>query len=175
MCLIAKDCLLTGQEQACTRITRLVGRLSPCRKWPNTQKNGCWVCWLRQASLLHSWQWFLFYFMLSLLSLAKESCVCHMMFFSCIIAMIGGLCFHTKWFPSFWAFSFTHQIFIHLTYPAQGSCKSWFADLDNWRQFLAIFSRRTYYIWVTVNYLNPRDFFSCSFWYKEGQDVISLP
>ena len=157
MCLIAKDCLLTGQEQACTRITRLVGRLSPCRKWPNTQKKGCW---LRQDSLLHSWHWV---------------CVCHMMFFSCVIAMIGGLCFHTKWFPSFWAFSFTHQIFIPLTYPAQGSCKWWSADLDHWRQFLVIFSRRTYYIWVTMNYLNPRDFFSCSLWYKEGQDVISLP
>ena len=37
--LFAKDCLLTGQEQACTRIIRLVfwslGRLSPCQKWPN--------------------------------------------------------------------------------------------------------------------------------------------
>ena len=44
---IAKDCLLTGQEQACSRITRLVGwlfvRLSPCRKWLNTQKNSCWL------------------------------------------------------------------------------------------------------------------------------------
>ena len=41
---IAKDCLLTGQEQACTRITWLFGcsfvRLSPRRKWPNTQENG---------------------------------------------------------------------------------------------------------------------------------------
>ena len=34
---IAKDCLLTSQEQACTRITWLVVCLSPCRKWPNTQ------------------------------------------------------------------------------------------------------------------------------------------
>ena len=38
---VTKDCLLTGQEQACTRITRLFGWLSPCRKWPNTQENGC--------------------------------------------------------------------------------------------------------------------------------------
>ena len=40
----AKDCLLTGQEQACTRITWLfVCSSSPCQNWPNTQKNGCWV------------------------------------------------------------------------------------------------------------------------------------
>ena len=36
----------TGQEQACTRITRLFVRLfvcsSPCQKWPNTQENGCY-------------------------------------------------------------------------------------------------------------------------------------
>ena len=39
----AKNCLLTGQEQACSRITRLFGCycLSPCRKWLNTQKNNC--------------------------------------------------------------------------------------------------------------------------------------
>ena len=33
-----KDCLLTGQEQACSRINRLAVQLvrwvSPCRKWP---------------------------------------------------------------------------------------------------------------------------------------------
>ena len=28
--LFAKDCLLTGQEQACTRITRLFGRSFGC-------------------------------------------------------------------------------------------------------------------------------------------------
>ena len=37
----------TGQEHACTRITRLFGYSvvcsSPCRKWPNTEENGCWV------------------------------------------------------------------------------------------------------------------------------------
>ena len=27
----------TSQEQACTRITRLVVRLMGCRKWPNSQ------------------------------------------------------------------------------------------------------------------------------------------
>ena len=80
----------TGQGQACTRITRLVGCsfvcLSPCRKWPNTQKNGCWLppsdhiqsktlFQTRQdqekgmngpACLLHSWRWVLL-FELSLL------------------------------------------------------------------------------------------------------------
>ena len=44
---IAKDCLLTSQEQACTRITWLFvcsfNWLSPCWEWPNTQKNGCWL------------------------------------------------------------------------------------------------------------------------------------
>ena len=39
---IAKDCLLAGQEQACTRISWLFVCLSsPCRKWPNTQGDGC--------------------------------------------------------------------------------------------------------------------------------------
>ena len=33
----------TVQEQACTRITRLVGCLWPCPKWPNTQENCCWL------------------------------------------------------------------------------------------------------------------------------------
>ena len=41
---VAKDCLLTGQEQACSGITWLVVclfvRLSLCQKWPNTQENG---------------------------------------------------------------------------------------------------------------------------------------
>ena len=44
--VIAKDCLLTGPEQACSRITRLFVCcycLSPCRKWLNTQKNSCWL------------------------------------------------------------------------------------------------------------------------------------
>ena len=79
--IIAKDCLHTGQAQACTRITLLVGcsfvRLSPCRKWPNTQNNGCWLPHsnhihgrypfsdqkleiIGQASLLHGWHWILF-------------------------------------------------------------------------------------------------------------------
>ena len=73
----------TGQGQACTRITRLFVCLFvcswPCRKWPNTQKNGCWLppsdhiqsktlFQTRQdqekgmngpASLLHSWRWVL--------------------------------------------------------------------------------------------------------------------
>ena len=82
----------TGQEQACCRITRLVVclfvRLSPCRKWPNTQGNGCWL-FLRNhiqsetlfqtrqdqergmngtASLLHSWIWVLFHPFFSLLN-----------------------------------------------------------------------------------------------------------
>ena len=39
---IAKDYLLAGQEQACTRITWLFVCLSsPYRKWPKTQENGC--------------------------------------------------------------------------------------------------------------------------------------
>ena len=70
----------TGQEQACSRITWLFVRSSPCRKWPNTQENGCWLppsdhiqsetlFQTRQdqekgingsASLLHSWRWVLF-------------------------------------------------------------------------------------------------------------------
>ena len=82
----------TGQGQACTRITRLVGCsfvcLSPCRKWPNTQKNGCWLppsdhiqsktlFQTRQdqekgmngpASLLHSWRWVLLFFCLVILT-----------------------------------------------------------------------------------------------------------
>ena len=37
---------LTGQEQACSWINRLVARLarwvSPCRKWPNTHDYGFW-------------------------------------------------------------------------------------------------------------------------------------
>ena len=34
-----------GQEQACTRITRLsFGWLSPCRKWRNTQENSFFRC-----------------------------------------------------------------------------------------------------------------------------------
>ena len=49
--LFAKDCFLTGQEQACTRITRLVVRLSPCQKWSNTQ-NGCW---LPHKNHIHRW------------------------------------------------------------------------------------------------------------------------
>ena len=40
---IAKDCLLTGQEQACTRISRFFVHLfvcsSPCQSWPNTQNS----------------------------------------------------------------------------------------------------------------------------------------
>ena len=41
---IAKDCLLAGQEQACTRITHLVGCLmSPWRKCQNTQEKSCWL------------------------------------------------------------------------------------------------------------------------------------
>ena len=39
---IAKDWLLTGQEHACSRITRLFVCLSPCREWPHTQENGCY-------------------------------------------------------------------------------------------------------------------------------------
>ena len=43
--LFAKDYLLTGQEQACSRIRILVVCLvvlvSPCRKWPYTQGNDC--------------------------------------------------------------------------------------------------------------------------------------
>ena len=44
---IVKYCLLTGQEQACTRITWLFVclflRSAPCQKWLNTQENGCWL------------------------------------------------------------------------------------------------------------------------------------
>jgi len=40
---IAKDCLLTGQGQASSRITRLVGCLSPCQRWSNTQENCHWL------------------------------------------------------------------------------------------------------------------------------------
>ena len=38
----AKDCLLTGQEQSCSRITLGCSfvRLPPCRKWLQTQENG---------------------------------------------------------------------------------------------------------------------------------------
>ena len=78
---IAKDCLLAGQEQACTRITKLVGcSMSPWRKWPNTQENICWLPsrdhiktenlfraihdqergMIGPVSLLHSWHWVLF-------------------------------------------------------------------------------------------------------------------
>ena len=49
---IAKDCLLTCQEQACTRITRLFVRLPPCQKWPYTQENGCW---LPPSDHIHIW------------------------------------------------------------------------------------------------------------------------
>ena len=69
-----------GQEQACSRITRLFGCSWPCRKWPNTQENGCCLppsdhiqskilFQTKQdqergmngpASLLHSWHWVLF-------------------------------------------------------------------------------------------------------------------
>ena len=75
----------TGQGQACTRITRLFVCSWPCRKWPNTQKNGCWLppsdhiqsktlFQTRQdqekgmngpASLLHSWRWVLLFHMIS--------------------------------------------------------------------------------------------------------------
>ena len=68
----------TGQEQACSRITWLVGR-DRAEKGPNTQENGCWLppgdhiqsetlFETRQdqdrgmngsASLLHSWHWVL--------------------------------------------------------------------------------------------------------------------
>ena len=75
---IAKDWLLTGQEQAWPRITWFFGWLSPCRKWPNTQEHGCWLppsdhiySWnpfsrpdqtkkrgiIGSASLLYSWHW----------------------------------------------------------------------------------------------------------------------
>ena len=37
LCFIAKDCLLTGQEQACTRITLLVGLLFRCHDVENGQ------------------------------------------------------------------------------------------------------------------------------------------
>ena len=67
----------TGQEQACTRFTRLFVCSSPCRKWPN---NGCCLppsdhiqskilFQTKQdqergmngpASLLHSWHWVFF-------------------------------------------------------------------------------------------------------------------
>ena len=76
----------TGQEQACSRITRLFVCSSPRRKWPNTKENGCWLPpsdhiqsenlfqirqdqekWMNgPASLLHSWRWVLL-FELSLL------------------------------------------------------------------------------------------------------------
>ena len=53
----AKDCSPTGQEQACTRIIWLFGcslvcLMSPCRKWPNTQENGCWQ---PPSDHIHSW------------------------------------------------------------------------------------------------------------------------
>ena len=40
---IAKDCLLTGQEQACSGIIcfLLVCLVALCQEWPNTQENGC--------------------------------------------------------------------------------------------------------------------------------------
>ena len=37
--LIAKDCLLTGQEQACTRITRLFGWFIGCHHAENGRKH----------------------------------------------------------------------------------------------------------------------------------------
>ena len=69
----------TGQEQACSRFTRLFVRSWPCQKWPNTQENGCCLppsdhiqskilFQTKQdqergmngpASLLHSWHWVL--------------------------------------------------------------------------------------------------------------------
>ena len=88
----AKDCLLTlvkGRLALRSPGCRLFVRLSPCRKWPNTQKNGCWLppsdhiqrktlFQTRQdqekgmngpASLLHSWRWVLFHRFSSLLAL----------------------------------------------------------------------------------------------------------
>ena len=46
-----------------------VVRLSPCWKWPNTQRNGCMITSMvdtslqtrnKEASLLHTWHWVLF-------------------------------------------------------------------------------------------------------------------
>ena len=78
-CAIAKDCLLTLVKSrlalgspGCSFV-----RSSPCRKCPNTQKNGYWLPhsdhihewypfsdqeWeiIGQASLLHGWHWILF-------------------------------------------------------------------------------------------------------------------
>ena len=56
----AKDCSPTGQEQAFTWIIRLfccsfVCSMSPRRKWPNTQENGCW---LPPSHHIHSWNHF---------------------------------------------------------------------------------------------------------------------
>ena len=46
-CQTSKNCKrlpsYTGQELACSTITQLVVCLSPCRKWPNTQENSCWL------------------------------------------------------------------------------------------------------------------------------------
>ena len=67
-------CLLTGKEWACTKIIWL----TPCQKWPYTHENGCWLPqsdhihrqypfpdqeWgmIGRASVLHSWQWVLFF------------------------------------------------------------------------------------------------------------------
>ena len=50
---IAKDCLFTGQDQACYRIDRFFGQVSPCRKRPITQENGCWLP-------LSNHRWYLF-------------------------------------------------------------------------------------------------------------------
>ena len=87
MIKIAKDCLLTGQEQACTRITRLFGWFGVIMpKLPNTYEDGCWLPhgdhinrWYPfpdrtrneeklvngQASLWHRWHWVLFVFVFS--------------------------------------------------------------------------------------------------------------
>ena len=78
----AKDCLLTlvKSRLALGSPRCSFGCSSPCRKWPNTQGNGCWLplsdhiqsetlFQTRQdqekgmngpASLLHSWRWVLF-------------------------------------------------------------------------------------------------------------------
>ena len=59
---IAKDCLLTGQEQACTRITLLVGLLFRCHDVENGQMGvDCFLVItyqergiIGQARILHS-------------------------------------------------------------------------------------------------------------------------
>ena len=71
---IDKNRLLSGQEQACSRIICLFGGSSQCQEWPNTQENGCWSHprsnpfpdqgrgIIGPASLLHGWHWVLFKF-----------------------------------------------------------------------------------------------------------------